>query len=174
MPRYYHKHDSTNALHQISISAKHFWHFLIFFDALDLLLVLYNLSIERTMKKRRIILLLTCIVPVLLSVAQNKVSFAYDETGNRIKREFSLSRQGKAASRSTDGAAYYDALGDCTVKISHDSSGLISISILDIGKDDKASIEVYTLSGMPVFTQDIPDALTIVDISNQPCGIYIS
>jgi len=110
---------------------------------------------------------------VLSSVAQNKVSFAYDETGNRVKREFSISRQGKAASRSTDDTTYYDAVGDCTVKISHDSSGLINVSIIDIGKEDKASIDVYTLGGMLVFTQGTPDALTVVDISNQPYGIYI-
>ena len=126
------------------------------------------------MNKIKQVFLLAFMATSLSAIAQGKVGFAYDEAGNRVKREIVITRSVNAEDESPKKSeSYYDALGDRTVKISPNSSGVINVSVLHMLPTDEGSIGVYAVSGTEVLKQRVTSAETVVDISNQPHGVYI-
>ena len=126
------------------------------------------------MNKIKQFFLLAFMATSLSEIAQGKVGFAYDEAGNRVKREIVITRSVNAEDESPKKSeSYYDALGDRTVKISPNSSGVINVSVLHMLPTDEGSIGVYAVSGTEVLKQRVTSAETVVDISNQPHGVYI-
>ena len=129
----------------------------------------YNLS----MSMLKILLLVVVIMGSLCCEAQ-KVAFAYDETGNRVKREIFVPTPSKVKGRSMHGGdSYYDMLGERTVKISQDTYGIIKVSISEFVDGDNCTVDVYTLNGLTIFSGSINEFVTIIDISGQPDGVYI-
>lgn len=125
------------------------------------------------MRMLKISLVLVAIIGGIYCDAQ-KVLFAYDEAGNRVKREIFVSSPSKAKGKSMQGGdSYYDMLGDRTVKISQDAYGIIKVSILDFAEGDNCAMDVYTLNGLTIFSGSINESVTIIDISGQPDGVYI-
>lgn len=59
--------------------------------------------------------------------AQTKITFAYDEAGNRVKREIVLTQaQGKQAQRA---ASFSDLVANHQVQISKSSSGNVKVAV---------------------------------------------
>lgn len=111
---------------------------------------------------------------VAFCVEAQNVSFAYDEAGNRVKRELSMSGPIKTKSRSSDDdKSFYDSVGERIIKISSNSDGIINISVQNFEKQDKGYIEVYSMSGILLLAQNISDALTTIDIGSQPNAVYL-
>lgn len=126
------------------------------------------------MNKIKQVFLLAFMATSLSAIAQGKVGFAYDEAGNRVKREIVITRSVNAEDESPKKSeSYYDALGDRIVKISPNSSGVINVSVLHMLPTDDGGIGVYAVSGTEVLKQRVTSAETVVDISNQPHGVYI-
>ena len=109
----------------------------------------------------------------LSSMAQQRITYAYDDAGNRIKREIVLSRGKYASKKTIPDASYYDSVGYQKIKISPSPSGIIDVSFLHMKPSDSGCIEVYSVGGEEIFRQDISSDKTEVDISGQPRGIYI-
>jgi len=106
--------------------------------------------------------------------AQNRVGFAYDEAGNRVKRELVIQHNANAPKKSpSNKPSYYDVLGDRIIKIMPNEVGVVKVSVQDIKATDKGHIEVYTLKGTEVLNQPLTDAETMVDISDKRSGVYI-
>ena len=106
--------------------------------------------------------------------AQNRVGFAYDEAGNRVKRELVIQHNANAPKKSpSTKPSYYDVLGDRIIKIMPNELGVVKVSVQDIKATDKGHIEVYTLKGTEVLNQPLTDAETMVDISDKRSGVYI-
>lgn len=121
----------------------------------------------------KILLLFAVIMGTFCCEAQ-RVAFAYDETGNRVKREIFIPAPSKAKGKFMEvGDSYYDMLGDRTVKISQDTYGVIKVSILEFVDGDNCTVDVYTLNGLTIFSGSINECVTIINISEQPDGIYI-
>ena len=119
-------------------------------------------------------LLLALMATSLSAGAQGKVGFAYDEAGNRVKREIVITRSANMENDSPEKSeSFYDALGDRTVKISPNSYGIINVSVLHMLPTDDGNVGVYAVSGTEILRQRITGAETVVDISNQPQGVYI-
>ncbi|MCM1052341.1 MAG: hypothetical protein NC349_10300 [Paenibacillus sp.] len=115
--------------------------------------------------------LLILIIIGLCSHAQ-KISFAYDAIGNRVRRELVMSQPAKS-NANNKGDSYYDLLGDRTIQLIHTPEGLIKIYIPDFDENDNAYIDVNSISGVLVFVCDIKDTLTVIDLNGQPDDIYI-
>lgn len=114
------------------------------------------------------------IIAVAFCVEAQDVSFAYDEAGNRIKRELSISGPIKAKSRSSDDdKSFYDSVGERIIKITSNSGGIINISVQNFAKQDNGCIEVYSMSGILLLAQKISDTLTTIDIGSQPNAVYL-
>lgn len=103
-----------------------------------------------------------------------KIAFAYDEAGNRIKRELVLTQKSNAPGHSAGvNTNFYDSIGDKSVTLSSDGSGNILISISDFDVEDMGRIIVYTLSGIHVLDQNITDSAVSIDLSSNPSGVYV-
>ena len=116
-------------------------------------------------------ILLICIFIGLYTHAQ-KISFAYDAIGNRVRRELVMSQPTKSNANNREDS-YYDLLGDRTIQLIHTPEGLIKIYIPDFDENDIAHIDVNSISGVLVLVCDIKDPLTVVDLHGQPNDIYI-
>lgn len=126
------------------------------------------------MRKKRIVFL-SAILSVFIGLnAQNKVQFAYDQAGNRVKRELVITHNARSAKKAaTREEAYFEDLGERTVKISSNGSGIIKITVLHMHTEDEGNVEVYSLGGSEVLNRSLFSAETLVDISDKPKGVYI-
>ncbi|WP_027454492.1 T9SS type A sorting domain-containing protein [Xylanibacter brevis] len=104
--------------------------------------------------------------------AQNEVRFAYDEAGNRVKRELVIARSRSPKRSFSKENVYYDELGGETVRISSNNTGAIIITVLRMLSADEGNVEVYTLSGEKVLSCSLSSE-TVVDLSDRSHGIYI-
>ncbi len=125
------------------------------------------------MKNRTLLLLSILLATISAAFPQRRIGFAYDEAGNRVRREIII-EQNRIANKNTDqGKIYYDSSVGLTVKFTYHSSGVIEINVQGFGSEDTGYIEIFSLSSKPVYAQDIDDSLTVLDIGGQPDGIYI-
>ncbi len=69
------------------------------------------------MKAGKLLFLFICLISILPTIAWGRISFAYDETGNRVKREIIINPKSRAMEKPEDkDKSYYDALGDRMIK----------------------------------------------------------
>lgn len=126
------------------------------------------------MKKRTNFLLTFAFSAFVVLNAQNRVQFAYDQAGNRVKRELVITHNARSAKKAaTREEAYFEDLGERTVKISSNGSGIIKITVLHMHTEDEGNVEVYSLGGSEVLNRSLSSAETLVDISDKPKGVYI-
>ena len=127
------------------------------------------------MKPSRCHIAFTLAIAAAISVsAQNPVKFAYDDAGNRVKREISFGKQRKVESstkkKSTNS---YDSLGDDQIRITYDPSWIINIDFLSFGNDDRAKIEIFNLNGLRLLSEMVTEQSVDIDISGYTSGVYI-
>lgn len=126
------------------------------------------------MRKKRIVFLSAVLAVFVGLNAQNRVQFAYDQAGNRVKRELVITHNARSAKKAaTREEAYFEDLGERTVKISSNGSGIIKITVLHMHTEDEGNVEVYSLSGSEVLNRSLSSVETLVDISDKPKGVYI-
>lgn len=126
------------------------------------------------MKARKLIFLIVCFIIVLSSNVHARVSFAYDEAGNRVRREIVINRGSRAMDKSeSKDEAYFDVLGDRMIKVTQNESGIVKVTVLDMVSDDECYIDVCSIDGMQVFTEPHAGVETVIDLSTRAKGIYI-
>jgi hypothetical protein len=119
------------------------------------------------MKKKTIALGLLLATFPCLSSGQN-VSYAYDEAGNRVKREIVL--QTRAAEESTN-ESYSEMLNDRGIRIyPNPTEGQLTVEITG---DGACRFDIYNISGQQVLTTNSGPGRVVLDISSQPKGFYI-
>lgn len=103
-----------------------------------------------------------------------RVTFAYDACGNRVKRAIVIDQSNKAPRSSTSKEdTFYDMVGDRDLILTPLSNDLLKLDIPNLTSDDECIIELVTMSGMVVMSDINPATSAIVDIRNQPSGIYV-
>lgn len=116
-------------------------------------------------------LLLYFSFPVL---GQERIGFAYDSAGNRVKREVVLSRSMSADVSDDNGRnSFFDTLGEKNVKLTGTSGWILKIEILGYESDDDACVEVFSLDSIRILSRPVKDATDKIDISGHIAGIYI-
>lgn len=109
-----------------------------------------------------------------VNAQSNKIGYAYDEAGNRVKRELVIPRSAKSPSKSpSSGKSYYDSFGDRIVKIVPNETGIVKVSVQNMQPADNGDVAVYSLKGTEVLRQALSVAEALVDISENPKGVYI-
>lgn len=122
--------------------------------------------------------LLICLALVpIISSAQVKIGYSYDAAGNRVKREIVMSAP-KAMARqqtySSENKSFSDMVRDHSIKIyPNPTDGNLKISIQGLKETDVCSMDVYTVQGSQVLSENISTNIADVNISNQPAGIYL-
>lgn len=126
------------------------------------------------MRKKRIVFLSAILAVFVAMNAQNRVQFAYDQAGNRVKRELVITHNARSAKKAASREeAYFEDLGERTVKISSNGSGIIKITVLHMHTEDEGNVAVYSLGGSEVLNLALSSVETLVDISDKPKGVYI-
>lgn len=116
------------------------------------------------------------LISSIVSQAQSKLGFAYDEAGNRIKREIELPitkslSKGKFLENYGD---FLDNLGKHSLVIHPKSTdGKFKICITGLQRSDDCRLYVYSTKGTLLLSSDIHSEEIDVDICNQPQGIYL-
>ena len=124
------------------------------------------------MNNLRYIAIIIFFTTILFAYSQNLIGFAYDEAGNRIKRELIIPAKPQNF-KGQENRSCYDELGGKPIKITTHQSGIIDISISNLEMTDNACVDVFSVNGMLILSQDITEILTSIDIGSQPSGIYI-
>ena len=82
------------------------------------------------MKRRKQLLFAFLMATLSVNAQSNKIGYAYDEAGNRVKRELVIPRSAKSPSKSpSSGKSYYDSFGDRIVKIVPNETGIVKVSV---------------------------------------------
>lgn len=124
--------------------------------------------------KVRTIISIGFIIGTILSSAAQKIGFAYDAVGNRIKREIVVSRDLKKNSRTAENdASFYDTLENKTIRITRTSSNTIVVSILNFDSKDAGFVDLCSINGMRVYLQNLPASEININMGSMPSGLYI-
>ena len=119
-------------------------------------------------------LLLIVLLMFSFIVKADKINFAYDENGNRVSRIFTIGNPNKVKGKTADAVdTYFEELNKRGIKISHNAYGRIQIEIMDFESADVACASIYSIGGLEVFSGEISDYITDIDISAKATGVYI-
>lgn len=103
-----------------------------------------------------------------------KIAFAYDAAGNRIKREFVIDQLNKAPGNTSGvNENFYDSIGEKSVTLTTNPTGIIILNIPDFTEEDKGYVAVYSLEGINILEKEIEECVISLDLSESPKGIYI-
>lgn len=105
-----------------------------------------------------------------------KISFSYDNAGNRIKKEIILSQQRISSPQEMETSIkpVTDMLADKSIRIHpNPTKGMVKIEIVNLESGDEGMVYVYSLSGQFITSSQISSSLIDMDLSNRPNGIYI-
>lgn len=124
---------------------------------------------------KRIYMNLTFLCLPLLTMAQSRIAYAYDASGNRVKREIIMQLpKAKQQTFETEGQVFSDMLQEHDVKIyPNPTDGILKVSISGIKNTDKCSLAIYTLRGDRIMLDERQQYNFDVNISNQPAGTYL-
>ncbi len=118
---------------------------------------------------------LSIIMGVMLSVcvfSQHQVVFAYDESGNRVRREIMLTT--KSVSHNEKTTAFNDQAVRRELKYYSSSEGNMTIELSTLDGMKSGVITVYKMdNGMKILSKRIQSLREELDITSQHLGVYI-
>lgn len=106
------------------------------------------------------------------SINAEKISYSYDSSGNRIKREIVLAT--KSMNQRSENTRYSEMLSERHVNIyPNPTRGVLKLDITGKDNMDEAIIQIFSVSGQQILSVIASDFPMELDISSQPDGIYI-
>ena len=121
---------------------------------------------------KNLLLLLSIFASSLCMQGQNKLKYAYDAAGNRVKREIVVNMTKSALS--PESSIFTEELAERIVKIyPNPTKGQLVIEISDVENAKSASLTLYNLSGQTIARVKVQSNSTDLDISSKPDGVYI-
>lgn len=120
------------------------------------------------------LLLLLCFMYSFVLLGQNKVSYAYDAAGNRVKREIVLATKSMVLSDEDKSAFFTEEVAKRDIKIyPNPTYGQLVVEISDIDGVKSGTIIIVNINGQQVLKKKIDSTYIDLDISNKQTGIYI-
>jgi len=122
---------------------------------------------------KTLLLLLFFIVSIVSLQSQNTVKYAYDASGNRIKREILLTKS--AVATTTEPEVFTDQVVERKVKIyPNPTQGQLKVEVENTEGIKNCTITITAMNtGKLITKKKATLPITDIDISNQPFGIYI-
>lgn len=125
-------------------------------------------------RKLKHALAFTVLTTMAFSSASQTVSYTYDGSGNRTRREIVMSRKNAPNRAGIYDIHVEDKLSDRDVRIyPNPTRGMLRVDIPDYLPDDYGQIHLYNLSGQTILTTSIHSSSTTLDISARQNGVYI-
>ena len=108
-------------------------------------------------------------------MAQTKVCYTYDNSGNRTSQSTSCGKSTPATPDSTlKSQPIAETLGEIKISIyPNPTQGQLLVNITNLPPATQGEITLYDLTGKLLFKQNTIQESTLFDLSNQPKGIYI-
>ncbi len=120
------------------------------------------------------LLLLFCFAYSFVLLGQNKISYAYDAAGNRVKREIILSTRSMALSDEDKNTFFTEEVAKRHIKIyPNPTYGQLAVEISDIDDIKSGIITILTINGQQVLKKEIDSTYIELDISSRQAGTYI-
>ena len=102
------------------------------------------------------------------------LSYSYDAVGNRVLREIILLRQSDIKSKSRSEKPLEEELSGKTIKIyPNPTKGELKIEVVDWDEKCFGDVYIYSANGVLVRQNNLSDNIQIMNISNEPSGLYI-
>lgn len=124
--------------------------------------------------KYPLVLLNVMAISYSISIDAQNISFAYDNAGNRIKREIVVNTK-RVPGQSARGESFVEEmLLDKKIRIyPNPTSGMLKIEIQNFETDNYGTMSLYSTSGIMMLSLEINSPVTEIDISTYAGGIYI-
>ncbi len=114
------------------------------------------------------------ITPTLYFYGQNKIRYAYDGAGNRIKREIVLAKtRSMEIDRKIEPLS--ESIGKRTINIyPNPTRGELSVSISEVENSPVTGyVSLFNISGKMIFRSSLKPVKTDLNIESEPDGIYL-
>ncbi len=122
------------------------------------------------MKKHFILFLLFFACRICSIQAQERFEYTYDDTGNRIHREYKIFRMANA---DTLKQQFSDKIAGHEITIfPNPTQGKITIKIAGSASIKDSKIEVYEMTGRSLFSKSSLNETTDIDLTSQFSGNY--
>lgn len=116
-----------------------------------------------------------------LPTSAETISYAYDNAGNRIRREIVIDTKTirEAAddgikSPDKEGRFYSEMLSEKEVRIyPNPTEGDLSVEIRGYEDSDQCSFTIFDMSGRQIVSSKADAAVTQIDITGSPDGMYV-
>lgn len=116
-----------------------------------------------------------------LSVSAEQISYAYDNAGNRIKREIVIDTQAidEPGTRAfekpdKDDVFYSEIISEKEIRIyPNPTNGDLSVEITGYEDSDICSFLIFDMSGGMILSTKADSPVTRLDITGKPNGMYI-
>lgn len=120
--------------------------------------------------RRKQLLLIFCLLACCHGKAQQRVTYSYDASGNRVER-YVVTTQTKAKSKPTG----VNNTGFGNVDVNVYANSVSDNLTITFGQIPSEGIEclVYDYGGVVVYKNTLHDAKTVIDISGWSTGVYL-
>lgn len=129
------------------------------------------------MSMRNFYLLIYLALLPVVSFAQEKIGYSYDDAGNRVKREIVMSfpkAMAKQQASSPEDQRFSDMLHDHSIKIyPNPTEGALKIGISGLKDTDRCTFGVYTTQGSQIVAGNVNADNVDINITNNPSGVYL-
>jgi hypothetical protein len=120
-------------------------------------------------------LLITVLTASLTGRAQTKVyAFDYDASGNRVERQFIQLKSASVAGNNQQQEVFEGMLDQREIKIyPNPTKGNLKVEIPFSEEQQRVILQVYNVQGALNRDQLVTGETTLVDLNEQPSGLYI-
>lgn len=102
------------------------------------------------------------------------ITYAYDESGNRIRREIVMSQKNIPSHAGVGDIPVEERLPGREIRIYPDpTKGMLRVEVSGWVPGDNGRLFLYSLSGQTIVSIDIDSPATILDISTVHNGVYV-
>ncbi len=125
--------------------------------------------------KTQLLLLMLLFATAVL--AQNRITYQYDNAGNRVSRAIVLASgpsmvKGKTAT--PDSVVVQERMGSREIKIyPNPTRGMLGVEIKGGDSNDKLRLQLFAANGSMLINAQATEGLNPVDLAQQPPGIYV-
>ena len=125
--------------------------------------------------QKTILLLLLLAAFVFQNMAQNTISYTYDNAGNRISRKIiTIPPSGIKRHQPTDSVVIKETIGERTIKVfPNPTRGALGIDIQGGDPKHELRLQIYSGAGAMLYNQPATEGLNPIDMTQYPQGWYI-
>ena len=126
------------------------------------------------MQKLSILLLMLLAAFAFQSMAQNTVSYTYDQAGNRLTRTITLGPGNVKRHQPTDSVVVKETIGERTINVyPNPTRGALGIEIQGGDPKHELRLMIYSGAGAVLYNQPATEGLNPIDMTQYPQGWYV-